>query len=215
MTAIYWMVTLTSALIVQAGTYLISRLRRKFFLISALVVILVYGGLFLLGPRHWLITNWAVLAAAVAVGSAIGRLLKSPPSLYSFGLAASVADVLSYTRGVTFWLLSDPRQEANPLLSLLTISLPAQDSLQPVVGIGDLIILAALTFAFLRMGYRSPGLILAPLAGLMAALLIGLRIGGIFAIPFIVGAALIALRVRQQRGSATEAQRTQRTDGFP
>jgi len=105
-------------------------------------------------------------------------------------VVAGVADILSATGGLTRTLSSAYRDGTSDLLLLLSVSIRFDGRPQQVIGIGDLVVLAALFFALSRLGDRGLGALLAPLAGLAVALVVGVVFGGVAAIPFIAGATL-------------------------
>jgi len=83
------------------------------------------------------------------------------------------------------------REGSSDLLRYLVISMPVDESVQPIVGIGDFFIISAICFALARLGYNQSQLLLAPLSGLLLAIVVGLLVGGIFAIPFIAATTIV------------------------
>lgn len=77
------------------------------------------------------------------------------------------------------------------MLQYLCLSLPVQGRMVLIVGIGDLLVLAAIYSALRRLGNTGVWAFSAPLAGLLLAVLVGLLAGGTFAIPFIAATTLV------------------------
>jgi hypothetical protein len=111
--------------------------------------------------------------------------------LIIFSIAASAADLYSYTRGATARISDNYQDGSSDLLTYLMISLPIEGRIQPLIGIGDLFIISTIYFALVRLAYKGPQLLLAPLSGLLIAIVIGLMVGGIFGIPFIAATTIL------------------------
>ena len=89
-------------------------------------------------------------------------------------------------------------------MRFLTISVPVQGNIVPVVGIGDLFILGGIYFSLKKLNYSDWESILVPMSGLLLALIVGLLFGGVFAIPFIaltVTLYIVYKKRRNRRGS--------------
>ncbi len=163
-----------------------------------------YVLLLILQPRSWILSNTIVLGVSVLGGSLIGRLLRSEGAVISFCIAAGVVDFLSFSSGPTAWILKACEDGTSYLLAYLCITIPLADGLQPVIGVGDLIILAALYFSLSKLGFPAPGTFIAPLAGMLAALAVGLVSGGIYALPFVAlttSAYILAMWAIRGRGT--------------
>ena len=190
-------VAFTSCLFVSAllfgGTAWTSRLKSPLLLGLTAVAIAGYSAVLIIRPAGVVLPNVSVFVASLFLGSALGLLLKNLPSVVSFCIAASVADIISYNSGATARINEAFQSGASNLLPYLCISLPVDDRIRPIVGIGDLFIIAAIYFAFHRLGHRSVLSFMAPIAGLGLALVVGLITGGVFAVPFIAGTTVIYL----------------------
>jgi len=185
-----FVVALAAALAAWFGARLAAQRGRATVAACAVVAALVYALFLNLKPGNLVLTNACVLIVAVLVGSGLGLLLTTKPALVSFCVVAGVADILSATGGLTRTLSSAYRDGTSDLLLLLSVSIRFDGRPQQVIGIGDLVVLAALFFALSRLGDRGLGALLAPLAGLAVALVAGVVFGGVAAIPFIAGATL-------------------------
>jgi hypothetical protein len=105
-------------------------------------------------------------------------------------------DVFSFSGGLTAKIIADYQQGRNLLLQYLSLVAPLPDRITPIVGIGDLIILGSIYYAFPKIGLHGAGAFLFPLGGLLIALGVGLLIGGIYALPFIGGATILYLVIK-------------------
>ena len=76
------------------------------------------------------------------------------------------------------------------LVTYLTVSIPLAGRTVPVLGIGDLLFLAAYFAALRRSGYWALVAFAVPVAGLLVALGVGLAVGGVFGIPFMAAAVV-------------------------
>jgi len=186
-------VVLGASILTTAGSVGFSRLRATAQSWVATGVALAYATVLVLRPDGLEWSNAAVLAVSIAVGTRIGRGLGSRGALIAFAVTASIIDIASFAAGPTRWLLGGGADSAWEGLGYLAISLSVSDRVVPVVGVGDLLVLAAL-FTGLR-GLRLPAFssAVALWAGLLAALAVGLAAGGAFGIPFMAVAAGLCL----------------------
>jgi hypothetical protein len=182
-------VVLGASVLTTAGSMTFSRLSVRSQSWAAAAVVLFYAVLLLLRPDGLASSNVAVLSVSIAVGTRIGRGLASRGALLAFAVTASIIDIVSFTAGPTRWLLGRGSGSAREGIRYLAVSLPVSGRDVPIVGVGDLLILAVL-FTGLR-GLRMPTFSSAAVlcAGLLAALAVGLVAGGAFGIPFMAGAA--------------------------
>jgi hypothetical protein len=195
-------VILTASIAAGILTYLVSRnmarLTNRMVITFAVAALVAYSVFLFLKPGNWIVINLVVLVVAGLGGSGLGLLLKTKPSLLVFCIVASVVDIYSVTQGATSALIGEFQAGTSQLLRYLAISGPVDGSIRPLVGIGDYFIISAIYFTLIRLGYKHPLLVLAPLLGLLLAIIIGLQVGGIFAIPFIA-ATTIAYLYWQER----------------
>jgi len=175
----------------------IARLANRNVILLAVVAFSLYGALLFWRPQNWMLINAVVLSVAAVGGSGLGLLINSRVSLITFCIVASVVDIYSVLQGTTANLVDSYREGSSDLLRYLVISIPLGGDVKPVVGIGDFFIISAICFVLVRLGYQQSQIVLAPLSGLLLAIVVGLLVGGIFAIPFI-GATTIAYLYWQQ-----------------
>lgn len=162
--------------------------------------ILCYTALFIFRPGNIYLNNAVILLVSLAVGSIIGRLLSSDYGLLAFLIAASVADIVSFTGGFTDKIITNFRSGESDLLLYLAIMVKNSSGLIPVIGIGDLVILTALFFALKRLNYSNILCFLAPLTGLLAALITGIIAGGIPGVPFLAASVMIFIFIQKRKG---------------
>lgn len=165
-----------------------------------LLAILAFGSyalLLLFKPDYWILINVVVLSVAGIGGSGLGLIVSSKVSLITFCIVASVVDIYSATQGATSNIVDNYREGSSDLLRYLAISMPVDGAVRPIVGIGDFLIMSVVYFVLLRLGYSQMALVLAPLSGLVLAILVGLLVGGIFAIPFIAATTILFLSIQE------------------
>lgn len=201
---VVFVTVIVAAVLVAAASLFLSSLGKRSVTSVGLVGLVLYGAFLAVKPDGWLLTDIVVLSSAAMIGSGLGLFIASKASLIAFVIAASVVDVVSATRGVTEKLVEGYRDGTSELLNYLVISIPWQGEIIPVVGIGDFFILVAIVFALARLGYKGPLAILAPLAGLLIALSVGLATGGIFAIPFIAGTTIVLVSLPVSGATAVD-----------
>ena len=147
----------------------------------------------------WLHDAFA-LAAVLFAGALLSGLINSPGALVAFLTTGAVVDVISTYFGPTRWLLHRAQHGRwAPLIQFLSISIPLRGQIVSVIGIPDLMFLAVCTMVMRRLGCPEASAFLVPLAGLLAALLVGLLSGFTPAIPFLAIAAGIYLHVSPPR----------------
>ena len=144
----------------------------------------LYAAFLYFQPDGWFMIDSMVLVVGAIGGAGLGLLISNRLSLITFSVVAGVVDIYSVSGGLTSKLVENAKTGSSDLLYYLVVSIPWDGKVQPVVGIGDFFILAAICFAMIRMGYKTHYLLMAPLSGLIIALVIGLIVGGIYAIPF-------------------------------
>jgi hypothetical protein len=186
-------VVLGASMLTSAGSVVFSRIRpvRQWWVAGA--VALVYAMLLLLRPAGLVWSNVAVLAVSIAVGTRIGRGLGSRGALLAFAITASVVDIVSFTTGPTRWLLGRGTAPAWEGIRYLAVSLPSSDRVIPMVGVGDLLVLAVLLTGLRGLGLPALSSASVLWAGLLVALAVGLAAGGAFGIPFMAVAAALCL----------------------
>jgi hypothetical protein len=172
----------------------LSRRARTGLLISLLVV---YAVLLVARPPLLLLSNAIVFAVSAVVAVVLGQGLGDRRSLAAFALAASLADILSFLFGPTRALLDRFGGATGALVAYLTVAIPYTGQTLPVAGIGDLILLGVFFLGLRRLGYSFVASCAVPTLGLLAALAVGLAVGGIFGIPFMAAAVLLYTSARR------------------
>ena len=123
--------------------FLTSFLQRKSFrftLITFLLSLAVYVSLFFVRPVSVYLSDTFMLFSAASFCVLIGRGIKTVPSIVSFSIAGSIADIVSFNWGPTHYFMKAAEQ-LNPasLLNLMAFSIVFKGSICPIVGLGDFI----------------------------------------------------------------------------
>ena len=197
-------VTLYTAVIILCAAFLFLGIRLAGRLptpwvtgVFALAAIL-FISLFALQWFVWFVGDTLILLLSLSAGKTLGRIINSWQALITFCLALAVLDLLSFYFGPTASLIAGFRQGNTLPLQYLSISVPMGEEIQPIMGIGDTMALATAYATLTRLRYPAGWSFLAPLAGLLMAMAVGLAVGGIFALPFMTG-ALIAYILMDQK----------------
>ena len=191
------------AIVLYAGTQRTSRLKRRWLWGALGIGVVVYIVLLRTQTAAWLISDIAVMLVSLLAASAIGLTLNSSSALITFCITAGIVDFFSFSGGFTAKIITDYQQGHNLLLQYLSITIPLDGRLLPVIGIGDLVILGGIYYAMHQIGHGGWLAFLSPLGGLLAALSLGPLLGGIYALPFIGGATIIYLLWMEKKPSST------------
>lgn len=163
--------------------------------------LVVHGLLLPLHPSSLFLSNGLVLGSAVGAGVLLQRFVPTAGALVALSVAASVADIISFSTGPTRWLLEGPAGETWAGLPYLAVTLPMTGRPVPVVGIGDLLLFTAFFLGLTRLGVKRAASFVALASGLLVALGVGLLRGGTFGIPFMAVGVLLLLvpTIRRER----------------
>ena len=192
-TALIFGIIILLAWCLYAGTRLTRQLTRPWFWRALVIILATYAILLRTQGSPWLISDFAVLLVALLAASTIGLTLTSPLALVAFCITAGIVDFFSFSGGLTSEIIAKYAQGHHLLLQYLSITAPLSGRIIPIIGIGDLIILGSVYYVLPQIGHQSWLTFLAPLVGLLSALVVGLLNGGIYAIPFIGGATCVYL----------------------
>ena len=189
-----------------------SKLEARDQLALLAVVLFAHATLLVLRPSGLLVANVTVLVSSACAGAALARLARTRSALLALAAAASAAAVVSYLVGPTRWVLERAGTAREWGVShYLAVFVPVRTGAVPVVGWGDLVVVAAFYTALRGLGAGVWGAAGPPVLGLVAALGLGLAHGGAYAVPFmtIALAAYIGLsgvgRETRPRPGAYEA----------
>lgn len=161
--------------------------------------IAVLGQLY--GPDAELFTGAMVVLTGAGVGALIGGFLATASSLASFSVAAAIVDVYSVLRGPTRALVEGAGQRPE-LMDWLVIQLPTAERGVGVIGVGDLLVAAAMTTALRGLGIGTGAAVGAPTIALTIAMIAGLALGPLPGLPFLAAATLLLLW-RHRTGGGT------------
>lgn len=149
-----------------------------------------------------LATNLMVAAAGLLGGALIGRHIPTLNVLSVALLLAAGADCASFLFGPTHFAMKQAAGiGVTPVMAYLSISVPIHSRLYSVIGLGDLWIFTACVAATRRLGWSERAAVLAPLAGILAAVAVALQIGPVPALPFLAGAVLVCAYLYRSRAS--------------
>lgn len=191
--SLIYSVIIASSFLVQIGVRLLRKIPLKKIHLSLLLVILVYTIIILLQVSNYLISNLLVISISILAGYSIGNSISTKSSLIVFCLTAAIVDLISFKGGLSAKIIEDYASGHNLLLQYLSISIPFNSKLVPLVGLGDLFILGIIFQSLIKLGYKNWSVSIIPIAGLVIALFIGLLVHGIYALPFISGCTILFL----------------------
>jgi hypothetical protein len=179
-----------SAAIAFFGVRLAGRVPNGWLLAACALLLLLFALLFAARYVNWIIGDLLILLLSISAGRLIGGGIHSPQALVVFCATLAVMDLVSFYLGPTASLVSKFHQGNSLPLQYLCISIPLGTFIQPILGIGDVMALACTYAALIQLKYPPLPILLVPLAGLLAALAVGLAVGGIFALPFLAAAVI-------------------------
>jgi hypothetical protein len=130
------------------------------------------------------VSSLLVVGSAVLAGRALSRVATSAGALVALALTASVVDIVSFSGGVTRWILTSESAFASRVLRYLAVTTPTPSGLAAVVGIGDLAFLGAFHVGLEAVGRSARSAAVGLVVALLVALAVGLMRGGAFGIPF-------------------------------
>ncbi len=196
--ALYAAVVIVSAAILFIGIRLAGRLPDSWVTGVFALALILFIALFALRWIHWIAGDILILLLSLSAGRVIGGMVKSWQALIVFCLTLAVMDLVSFYFGPTASLIAGFRQGNSLLLQYLSVSVPMGGEIQPIMGIGDTMAMAAAYGILIRLRYPAGWAFLVPLAGLLIALAVGLAVGGIFALPFMAGTLIAYLLIDQK-----------------
>ncbi len=193
MLAIYLLLSLVACLVLAAYLELLdfqSKLNQRLIILLSLV--LFTSVFFIPNVSIWL-TNIAVIMSAGTISFLLAKGISGKAPLIAFLVTASLIDILSFSNGLTRSIIT-LAQSGNPhLLSMLTISFSNQGVTSFVLGLGDLIIFAVVFLSLRKLGLEKFRAFFAPFLGLAIAIVWGVQVGGLSAIPVIAASSLTTL----------------------
>ncbi len=195
-------VTICGLIVVVWGANQVLRLVPFRARLLAGILLLIYGAIIIFRPPAWPVINIAVLIGAIGAVILIEGSLSSSGAIVTMLLVAATVDILSVSGGLTRAIIDGYQDGTSNLLLYLTLVVPINGRLIPIVGISDLFIGGATTVALIRLGLRPIAVIGAISIGLLGALVYGIWRGGVAALPFIAVSVLILV----WRNSASSSQ---------
>ncbi len=161
-------------------------------------------GLALVGFRSAVVvTDCFVLVVALFAGLLLSRQIGSLGALATMLVVASITDLISSHAGISRWLVDQARQgHGVTMLQFLAVSVRAKQKLVPIIGVSDLMFFTICVSVTRRLGWPEAWTLMAPLAGLLAALAVGLFAGFTPALPFMATAVLLCAYVSRSSRQA-------------
>jgi len=157
------------------------------------IFLLIYGAVLIFRPSAWPVIDLAVLIGVVGAVVLIGGGLSSSGAVVAMLVAAAAVDIWSVSGGFTRAIIEGYQDGTNDLLLYLTLVVPIDGRLTPIVGISDLLIGGSAATALIRLGLRPVAVIGAIAIGLLGALAYGIWRGEVAAMPFIAVAVLLLI----------------------
>ncbi len=181
------------------GGKLTDKLSRTARLIALAAGIVAYVVLILTRMAVWELSDALILVIAILAGAYIGDSMRLRPALITFCIVVAVVDFVSSLGGLTAKIIGDYQHGQNLMLLYLSVSVPlVSRQVAPIVGIGDVITLASIYTSMRRIGYSDWIVFLTPTLGLVLAVVVGLLVGGIYALPFVSAATILLLLVKKK-----------------
>lgn len=153
------------------------------------------------------VSDGCVLVVALVAGMLLSRSLGSLGALCAMLMVAATVDTVSTYAGLTRTLIVQAQHgHGEAVLRFLAVSVRLKGQPIAVIGVADLMFFTACVSTLRRLGRPGIQALLAPLAGLLAALGVGLWTGATPALPFLaVGVLLYAGVTRQQTFQSNSA----------
>lgn len=202
--SLFWWAS--AAMLFSAGVlYALARLfHRQGWLVTVGVAgeILSIGLAFGMGGQvpYWL-TNVVVFLGGSLLGWLLSRTISNLESLLGFMIAGAAVDVISFYFGLTGAIMKAAARGSH-WLQYLSFSLPYRGVVQPIVGVGDLVFLFVIYYALVRLPSLPALLYFLPLLALEVALVAGLLLNGVPALPFLTAAVYLIYRAEKKRRPA-------------
>ncbi len=174
-----------SAALMFAGAKALRPLPSRTRMLVTGLAVLSYAAVLFWKPDLWFVSDTAVLAAGLTIGMLIGSSLGSGGAIVTFCVTVAIVDTVSFSGGFTKVIIESYAAGESHALIFLTIAVPFEGAVRPIIGIGDLVILTALFSGFSRVGHGGWQPFVVPVAGLLLALGLGLVVGFVPAMPFI------------------------------
>lgn len=180
---------LASASPVLAGVVWLSGRTRGEQVGAAAACLVAYATVLWTRPSSLVLSDTAVLAAAIGLSPLLGRGLGSVGGIITFAVTASVVDVLSFGGGLTRQIIQDYQSGGDDLLRFLAMTVPVGGRPTPLVGVVDLFIMGALFRGLVIIHGSRARASFTLLGALSLAVVTGIAIGGVAALPFLGFAA--------------------------
>ena len=116
------------------------------------ILLLIYGAVLLLRPSAWPVIDIAVLIGAVGAAVIFRGSLTSYGAVVALLVTAAAVDIFSVSGGLSRGIIEGYTDGSSDLLLYLTLVIPIDGRLIPIVGISDLFIGGSAAVALLALG---------------------------------------------------------------
>ncbi|MGB7539737.1 MAG: hypothetical protein WBM17_14440 [Anaerolineales bacterium] len=196
--ALFSAVIMLSAATLFIGIRLAGRLPAQWVTGVFALTAILFVAFFALRWFHWIVGDILILLLSISAGKILDGMIKSRQALIVFCLTLAIMDLASFYFGPTASLVKSYREGNTLLLQYLSICIPTETGIQPIMGIGDTMALATTYAILIQLRYPGGWAFLVPLAGFLIAMAVGLQVGGIFALPFLAGALIVYIVIDQR-----------------
>jgi hypothetical protein len=177
-----------------------TRLPRRLRFILAVLFLGLYTAALSLTPTGSLARIASAVAVAALGGYMLGERLRDRGSLLAFFVTAAVVDTFSMTAGPTKAVLLQSTEASRRLLEVLAVVVSLHGRRFAVIGLPDLLGVAALFVGLRLAGVRPAVALTAPPIAVAAALAVALAWRPLPVFPFLAIAALAATATRSTSG---------------
>jgi hypothetical protein len=178
--------------------------RRRF----AFLAVAAYAAVLSVRPDSLVLSNTGLILASVGLAPLLARGLGNTGAIAAFAITASLVDLLSFGGGLTRRIIQDYNSGSSDLLQFLALTVPLEGRATPLIGVVDLLIAGAMFLALVEIHGSNTRAVLVLLSALALAVVVGLIVGGVAAVPFVgLAAAADAWRARR-RGAVARTSRS-------
>lgn len=163
--------------------------------------IFVYMVVVLTQPPVWQLNDLAVLVGTIGLAVLFRDALNRYAAVVAFLLGAAIVDIVSFSGGFTRSIIERYQAGTSDLLLYLTLVVPIDGELVPIVGISELFIGGSAAVALIHLGIKPILVIGAISLGILGALIFGIWQGGVAALPFMAVAVIFLIWWNSARSS--------------
>ncbi len=201
---IIFAVLIVCTMILYIGSRLISKIERRILIFSGIALFILYIIIIFLQITNLMLSNILVITLSIIAGYGVFKTFSKEAlaqSIVIFAITASLVDFFSFGGGLTSEIIRSWEEESNVLLLFLCITIEVGPTIIPIVGIGDLFNITIFYCALDQLNYLEKRIAnyIIPTLGLLLALIVGLYVGGIYAIPFMASTTILFVVINQRK----------------